>query len=90
VTLAVLKRALGHFVGHRCAPARPHKHQRRCTRSISLGSFTHTDAPGSVRLRFTGRVNGHKLKPGHYALTLTPRAGSITGSTVIVPFRILP
>jgi hypothetical protein len=85
----VLERVLGHRKGHKCAAGRPGKHQRRCTRSISLGSFTHTDAAGDVSVGFTGRVGGRKLKPGRYTLTLTPVANGLTGKAVGLAFRIV-
>ena len=86
---AVLKPVTGHKKGRRCVAGAPRKHQKRCTRYVSLGSFTHADKAGNLRLRFTGRVRGHKLKPGRYRLTLTPRANGKTGRSVTLAFRIV-
>jgi hypothetical protein len=35
------------------------------------GSITHVDPAGIVKLRFNGRIGGHKLPPGHYRLVIT-------------------
>jgi hypothetical protein len=88
-TFKVLKRVTGHRKGHRCVAGAPKRHQKRCTRYVSVGSFIHLDQAGAVQVRFTGRVHGHKLKPGRYRLTLTPRAGGKTGKAVVLPFRIV-
>jgi streptogramin lyase len=85
----VLKRVVGHKQGTRCAPGRPRKHERHCTRYLSVGSFTHQDAAGKVTVHFTGRVGGRKLKPGSYVLALTPKASGETGRTVELPFRVV-
>lgn len=76
----------------RCAP--PPKHSlhklgRACTRYVAAGGFTHTDATGRNRFRFTGRVGGRKLPPGSYRLDATPRSNGKSGKTVSVHFRIL-
>jgi hypothetical protein len=89
-TFTVLRHAPGHRKGRKCAAGRPRKHQRRCTRSISLGSFTHADTVGSNSLHFTGRMGGRKLKPGRYTLTMTPKANGISGTAVSLAFRIVP
>jgi virginiamycin B lyase len=86
----VLRTVVGHKRGMRCAPGRPAKHQKRCTREVSVGSFTHEDAAGEVTVHFTGRVGGRKLKPGRYVFALAPKAGGKTGRTVELPFRIVP
>jgi virginiamycin B lyase len=89
-TLTVLKAVVGHKRGTRCAAGRPGKHQRHCTRSVPVGSFTHQDQAGGVTVHFTGRVRGRKLKPGSYVLALTPKANGETGRTVELRFRIVP
>jgi hypothetical protein len=88
-TFAVLKAVVGHEKGKRCGAGRPGRHQKLCTRYVSVGSFTHRDQAGNVKVHFTGRVGGHKLKPGHYTLALTPRASGKTGRTVKLSFRIV-
>jgi hypothetical protein len=68
---------------------RPHPRGRACTRYVHVGGFTHTDASGPNRFRFTGRVQGHKLPPGRYRLDATPTANGKTGNTVAARFGIL-
>ena len=60
-----------------------------CTRYVAVGGFTHPDASGLNRLHFTGRVGGHKLPPGNYQLTATPRSHGKAGTAVSTHFRIL-
>ena len=45
-----------------------HPKGKRCTLYLSVGAFTHTDAPGSVKFHFTGRLLGRKLPPANYRL----------------------
>jgi hypothetical protein len=88
-TLTVLEPIRGVRRGHSCRPAARGRHGARCTLYRALGHATHADAAGANRLRFSGRLNGRKLAPGSYRLSLTPRAGSLTGGTVSAGFRIL-
>jgi hypothetical protein len=88
-TFSVLQRRVGHRKGRRCLAGRPTRRQRRCTRLVSLGSFSHADQASNVTVHFTGRMRGRKLKPGRYLLALTPRANGKTGRTVQRPFRII-
>ena len=88
-TFTVFKIVTGHNQGGRCVAGSPGPRQRRCTRRVPIGAFIHGDTAGSVRVRFSGRVHGHKLKPGRYLLVLTPRANGATGSAVTLAFRIV-
>jgi hypothetical protein len=88
-TFTVLRPVAGHKKGSRCLAGAPRKRQKRCTRDISVGSFTHADTAGDVRVHFTGRVRGRKLKPGSYRLTLNPKANGKTGRTLTLAFRIV-
>jgi hypothetical protein len=56
---------------------------------VSLGSFTHRDRAGNVKVHFTGRIRGRKLTPGRYLLVLTPTANGQTGRAVNLSFRII-
>jgi hypothetical protein len=88
----VLRARPGVTLRGRCAPPpkRPvHKHGHACTRYVAVGGFTHSDASGLNRFRFTGRVGGHKLPPGNYKLNATPRSNGKAGTTVSAHFRIL-
>jgi hypothetical protein len=78
----------------RCVKA-PKRHKRgsrakSCTRYTSLGSFSHSDAIGANRFRFSGRVSGRALKPGSYQLVSAPtNASGVTGATHINDFKIV-
>jgi hypothetical protein len=88
-TFTVLKPVAGHKKGRRCLAGAPRRGQKRCTRSVSVGSFTHRDRAGNVKVHFNGRVRGRKLSPGSYLLALTPSANGKTGRAVTLSFRII-
>ena len=88
-TFTVLRAAKGHRSGRKCSAGRPHRRQKRCTRYVKVGSFTHVDQPGAVSVRFTGRLHNRKLKPGKCRLALTPKASGASGKTVTLAFRIV-
>jgi dipeptidyl aminopeptidase/acylaminoacyl peptidase len=52
------------------------------------GSFSFSARRGKNGFRFTGRLRGHKLRPGRYALVATPRASGKTGRPVSKAFRV--
>jgi hypothetical protein len=88
-TFAVLKTVVAHQKGKRCRPAGPANARSSAPGYVSVGSFTHRDQAGNVKVHFTGRVGGHKLKPGRYTLALTPQASGKTGRTVKLSFRVV-
>ena len=88
-TFTVFKIVTGHNQGGRCVAGPAGRRQRRCTRRVQIGAFIHGDTAGSVRVRFSGRVHGHKLKPGRYLLVLTPSANGTAGRAVTLAFRIV-
>src|SRR3954452_9366327 len=79
--------------GKRCvAPPKRHskKKAKSCTRFATVGSFTHADAAaGNVSVKFTGRVNGHKLAPGHYRMLAAGSNSKGNGKAVKAPFKIV-
>jgi hypothetical protein len=83
----VIRKVAGVRRGARCvAPhGRLRKHVRRCTRRVSAGSFTHADAAGPNRFRFTGRVAHKRLRPGKYLLSAS--ASSPAGASAPVSAR---
>src|SRR5262249_24255339 len=90
MTFAVLRTETGHRSGTRCAAGKPHRRPKRCTRPVTPATATHVDPAGAtVRVRVSGRVRGHRLKPGHYKLTLTPKAANVSGRTVTLSLRIV-
>jgi hypothetical protein len=52
------------------------------------GSFTVAGRAGANAFRFTGRLNGRRLKPRRYRLTGTPSANGRLGTAVAAAFRI--
>ena len=63
--------------------------KRRCTRLVSLrGGFTGVGVAGKNSFRFTGRLDGRKLRPGRYLLVATPTASGKSGKTRSIGFRI--
>jgi hypothetical protein len=77
--------------GGRCAkPSRKNRNARSCTRLVPLrGSFTRSGRAGANHFHFSGRLLGHKLKPGVYRLVAVPRASGKTGRAAPASFRIL-
>ncbi len=88
-TFTVLKRVGGHRSGRKCVAGHARKHQHACTVLVVVGSFTHADTAGAVSVHFTGRVGGHKLRPGRYTLKLSPQKISFGGRSVSLAFRIV-
>jgi hypothetical protein len=74
-TFTVLQPQQGVRNGKRCvkAPKRKQARQRRCSRLVSLGTFSHTDRAGQNSLRFTGRVGAKELTLGRYQLRAIAR-----------------
>jgi hypothetical protein len=72
-----------------CIKPNRRMHGKRCTRYVSVGSFTHSDVAGRDSFHFTGRLGGRKLKPGSYKLRALPRASGMTGQGATIPFRII-
>ncbi len=87
--LTVLKPARG--VRHKGSCVKPSRRRRgkRCTRWVAVGRFTHADKVGLNSFRFTGRVYGHKLRPGRYKLRARPRFAGPAGQAIEVGFRIV-
>jgi hypothetical protein len=88
-----VQRALpGRRQGKRCVkPTARNAKARRCTRYNAVGGFRFSGQGlfGVVRFRFTGRVAGHKLKPGPYRLVGVPRSpAGLTGPPVFAAFSI--
>jgi streptogramin lyase len=88
-SFTVQRPGAGRRQGHACRkPTRRNRHGKRCTRYLRVGSFTHADAAGPNRFRFTGRVHGRKLKPGRYRLRGIPTDAAGAGPAAAKAFRI--
>ncbi len=90
-TFAVQRPTAGRRSNGRCAkPTHANRRKAHCTRWVTVGRFRHADAAGTNTLRFSGRVNGHKLSPGRYRLSITARIGrGRASSPTLVGFRIV-
>jgi hypothetical protein len=83
----------GFKVGRSCMSSRPRHvrgRPRRCTRLVKVGTFTHHDAGGVVRVRFTGRVGGRPLAPGSYRLSAVARSAAGRSSNALATgFKVI-
>jgi hypothetical protein len=88
--MAAVTRALPrHGERGKCVAGQPHEHRPRCTRRVVVSASNHSDAAGSVTVRFGGRVYGHKLSPGSFLLALTRICERLTGPHRHARFRIV-
>jgi hypothetical protein len=55
---------------------------------LNVASFAHHDAAGANRFRFTGRVDGRTLAPGHYRLQAIPHNRGGTGRPAYRNFEV--
>jgi hypothetical protein len=62
---------------------------KRCVLYKPVGSFTHKDKAGRNTLHFTGRVHGHKLKPGASRLQATPKFAGRNGAARTAGFKVV-
>lgn len=85
------QRGVSTFTVQRCVSSHRRVHGTRvCTRYRTMLSFTHDDAAGLNRLRFTGRLNGHPLKRGMYRFIIVPRnASGQVGAHLERAFKII-
>lgn len=69
---------------------RTHRNRKakRCTLLVTVGRFTHKDAAGHIRFRFTGRLHHRTLKPGNYRLNAEPHSAGGVGRVVHKSFSI--
>jgi hypothetical protein len=90
-TFTVDRVARGLRRGATCARRRARSKGPGCDRFVRLrGTFSHQDVQGANAFRFTGGLNGKRLKPGRYRLNATPRdlTGRL-GPTISATFRVV-
>ena len=82
VTFRVARLLPGRRVGGRCVrPSAGNRGAPSCTRSVALrGRIVRRLGAGTIRLRYRGRLAGHRLRPGHYLLLARARdeAGNVS------------
>jgi hypothetical protein len=88
-TFTVLAPRKGVTASAKCLKPRRGRHGKRCTRYVSLGSFTHKDVAGFNTFVFTGRVRHHKLRRGSYKLQGVSSANGRKSKAVALRFRIV-
>jgi hypothetical protein len=93
-TFTVQRTSAGVLAQGRCIkPPHRHKgsaHRRSCTRYVTVGSFKHPDKTGANRFHFSGRLDGHKLKPVRYRLLSKPvNTQGQTGNTHTNNFGVI-
>lgn len=88
VRFTVERLTKGRRAGGKCKARR--RRGKRCTIAKTLrGSFTVTGVQGANSIKFSGRLNGRKLKPGDYRLVATPTdAVGNAGTAVRARFKI--
>ena len=84
----VFRRERGVMHRHRCMKPSRGRHGRACVRWVVQGRLTHADKVGLNSFHFTGRVSGHRLRPGRYRLRARPRFLP-SAAAVEVRFRIV-
>ncbi len=88
-TFTVLAPRRGVSSAARCVKPKRGKHGKRCTRYVSLGSFTHKDVAGFNTFVFTGRVRRHRLARGSYKLQGVSSANGHKSRAVTLSFRVV-
>ncbi len=85
-TFTVDRKIRGVRSGKKCVAPRGHiaKGARRCSLTVTRGSFSHVDNAGSNKMRFTGQIHGKPLAPAHYSLLVVASnaAGASTRRTI--------
>ncbi|HWE10027.1 MAG TPA: Ig-like domain-containing protein [Solirubrobacteraceae bacterium] len=88
-SFTVFRAVRGQKRGRSCVAIKKSRgHAHPCTRLVLMGFFTHNDAAGANRFRFTGRMRGHKLLPSNYVLQVVPHTSAGAGHMRTKSFRI--
>ena len=73
-TFTVERKRAGHKSKGKCVSGRARHGKKPCTRYTRVaGKIVRQSAAGASSFRFTGRLNGHSLKPGSYRLVASAR-----------------
>jgi Divergent InlB B-repeat domain len=90
-TFTVRQRISGVRSGKRCAA--PHgqvaKGVRRCSLTVTRGSFSHVDKAGRNTVRFTGKLRGRPLSPANYSLVVSASNAAGTSRRLTVRFQVV-
>jgi alpha-tubulin suppressor-like RCC1 family protein len=80
----------GRKVGKRCVAQTKHNaKQRRCARTVTVGTLTFSGRTSTNKVKFAGRLSKrHKLKPGSYTLVISATASRKTSTAHTLKFTI--
>ena len=71
-------------------PTRKNRKAKKCTRLVTIGSFTRPSTKGRNSFTFTGRIRGKGLKPGSYRLVLVAKdAAGNKSKAQTVTFKVV-
>jgi streptogramin lyase len=69
---------------------RTNRRKRKCTRFVTVGSFSRLSTLGQNSFKFTGRIKNRALKPGRYRMLLVARdAAGNASKAKAVRFRVV-
>jgi hypothetical protein len=90
IELTFIHRVKGRKVKHGCAaPTRRNEHDRRCMRTVTVGTLILAGHAGTDTITFQGRLSKkHKLAPGAYTLTVIASDSSGHSSPRTAKFTI--
>jgi virginiamycin B lyase len=90
-TFTIERATLGRRAGRNCVKRnRRNRKRKTCVLYVKTGSFKHTDKPGRVRFRFTGRLHNRTLRVGRYRLSAEPHSAGGVGHIVRKHFGVKP
>jgi hypothetical protein len=82
VKLVFTKAVAGRRVKARCTRLTKHnRHKPHCSLTATVATMTVAGVAGANKIKFNGTVQGKRLAPGHYTVTLTATSASTTPST---------
>lgn len=90
VTFTFFAQLGGRRVKSTCvAQTKRNRHHPACTRAPAAGSLSATERAGSDSVAFSGRIGGHKLRPGSYTVLITAaNSANETSNTVALAFTV--
>jgi virginiamycin B lyase len=90
VQFTFTRRAPGRVVKKRCvAPTRRNRHDRSCSRTVAVATWTTAGRTGVNTLPFSGRVGRSMLKPGSYTVLIKAMSKSAHSATEQLRFTIV-
>ncbi len=90
-TFTVVRNVSGWKRGGSCTKAsrKLRKKRSKCSRYKTVGSFTRQGQSGDNSTKFSGKLNGKRLKPGLYHVYVHVGNGMNTPAPLIISFRVV-